>query len=234
MAAPNPLLRNQISFAVAGLLFGGLVGFIIAFELFSGRMAVPGRTGPGAPPAAAQPMGAGTGQGRQGQAGQAQGPAGEAAGAPSMDSMEQVTRELEALRRMLQEDPRNLAALRRMAGLYMDAAMYDRAMEFLRQAVDIDPADVHTLTDLGTCLYMVGRPDEALAHFKDAIGRDPSHPKPWYSMGLAYVEAGDYQKGEEAFAEALRLSPGAFDMNELRAEIEKVKAQRSGKAGSPS
>jgi len=214
--------KEQISFAIAGVIFGFLVGFVVSHEIYGGRFAgVPvmgGSSMAGSPRGPAQ-SGAGDAS-----------PAG-GGGAPPMDMMQQVQQELDALKQAVKEDPRNVAALGRLARLYMDAGMYDQAAKFYSDALDVDPANVHIRTDLGSCLLMMGKADDALRQLKDATARDAGHGQTWYWMGLAHVERGEYEEGEAAFARALELSPGSFDMAALRAEIEKLKAKRAGKPG---
>ncbi len=214
--------KEQISFAVAGVIFGFLAGFVVSHEIYGGRFA-------GVPVAGASAM-RGSPRGPA-QSGAGAAPPAGGGGAPSMDMMQQVQKELEALKQAVKEDPRNVAALGRLAGLYMDAGMYDQATKFYSDALDVDPSNVHIRTDLGSCLLMMGKADEALRELKDASSRDPGHGQTWYLMGLAHVERGEYEEGEAAFSKALELNPGSFDMAAVRAEIERVKAKRAGKPG---
>jgi len=214
--------KEQISFAVAGVIFGFLVGFVVSHEISGGRFA-------GVPVTGASAM-AGSPRGPAQSGAAAAAPAG-GGGAPPMDMMQQVQMELDALKKAVKEDPRNVAALGRLARLYMDAGMYDQAAKFYGDALSVDPSNIHTRTDLGSCLLMMGKADDALKELKDAASRDPGHGQTWYWMGLAHIERGEYVEGEAALAKALELNPGSFDMAALRAEIEKVKAKRAGKPG---
>lgn len=209
--------REHISFAVAGVIFGFLMGFVIAHEMYGGRFAAlaSGAASEPAPMAARQSA-----------------PTGDQ-GAGMMD---QVTQELNALNRAIQENPDDTVALGRLGSLYMDAAMYEQAVEYFRRAVETDPSDVHMRTEMATAMLMMGKAHEALAEFEDCVELDPGHGKTWYWKGLAHVEVGEYDQGEASFARALELMPGAFDIEELRTEIEKIKSQRSseGEGASPS
>ncbi len=149
--------------------------------------------------------------------------------------MEQVTQELNALRAVLKDDPRNVQALSRLGRLYMDASMFDKALGFLETAVKESPDDVGIRTDMATSLLMMGRAEEAVAEFKTCLERDPAQARTWYSMGFAYVQMAQYDQAEQAFEKALELSPGAFDMQALKAEIDRLKAQRGARSsGAPS
>jgi tetratricopeptide (TPR) repeat protein len=148
--------------------------------------------------------------------------------------MDQVSQELSALKQAIQDDPKDVVALGRLGGLYMDAGMYDQAIDYFRRAVEAEPADVHMRTEMATTMLMMGQAREALTELEDCIELDPGHGKTWYWKGLAHVEVGEYEKGEASFAKALELMPGSFDLEELRAEIEKIKAQRASESGGAS
>ncbi len=219
--------KEHISFAIAGVIFGFLLGFVIAHEIYGGRFAglpLASASAPSAPsPRQAGPMGS--------QGAPPAGSTGEAPAGGGEDTMEQVRREILALKQAIQEDPRNATALRRLGSLYMEAGMYDQALPFLRDALAADPADVHARTDMAACLLMTGKTAEALEELKACVARDTDHPKTWYYLGLAHVESGEYAEGETAFARALELSPGSFDMEQIRAGIQRMRARRE--SGAP-
>jgi len=209
------LSSKQISFGIAGIVFGFLLGYVAAYEIHTGRM-----TG-SSPAAMAPPPGMGGA------------PAGQAAGGgppgdPHADQMGQVTQELAALKQALDQDPNNLTALVRMGNLYMDASMFDRAVEFYQRALVLDENNPDVRTDMGACLRELGKPQEALAAFRESLSRDPNHWKSWFNIAIVNLyDLGEYDKAEEAFEKVVDLNPGALDMNAVRAEIEKVKAGRA-------
>ena len=210
--------REHVSFAVAGVIFGFLLGFVIAHEMYGGRFAAVASGAGAAPPPA--PMGAR----------QSAGPADEPA-APHTGAMDQVTQELNALKQAIQNNPGDAVALGRLGGLYMDAGMYEQAIDYFSRAVEVNPSDVHLRTEMATALLMMGKAREALAELEGCVELDPAHGKTWYWKGLAHVELGEYEKGEASFAKALELMPGAFNLEELQAEIERIKAQRGSEGG---
>ncbi len=218
--------RESLSFGVAGVIFGFLLGFVVAHEMYGGRFAgMPfGAVTPGAP--AGQPS-----------SGSMAAPSAASGATPqvgSADTMEQVTLELNALKQALQEDPHDVKVLGRLGQLYMDAAMYEQAIQYYRQALAVQPGDAHLRTDMATSLLMMGNAVEALAELKDIVAGDPEHGKTWYWLGLAHVEAGEFEQGKAAFTKALELMPGSFDMEEISSEIEKVKARRAAESSGSS
>ena len=229
VSSNSTITRQNISFAIAGVIFGGVLGFIGAHLAYGGRSGATGAAAPetmggqrGAPVMAPDASaGAGPQQAAPG------GPPGEQGG-PSMDQMESVTRELAALKKAVEDDPRNVAALGRLGNLYMDAGMFDKSVDFYKRALEIEPHDPDLRTDMGTCLRQMGRFDEAVREFERSVADDPKHWKGWFNIGIVNLyDLGNYQKAEESFAKALELNPGSFDMDAVRKEIEKVRSEKS-------
>ncbi len=196
---------KQISFGIAGIIFGFLLGYVTAYEIHTGRMM--GVTQAAAAPPSA-PMG-----------GNAP-PAGAAGGGPQADRMAQVQQELAALRQALDQDPNNLVALVRMGNMYMDASMFDKAADLYQRALDVDPNNPDVRTDMGACLREMGKTKEALAAFEKSLSQDPNHWKSWFNIAIVNLyDLGDYEKADAAFRKVVELNPGALDMKAVEAEI---------------
>lgn len=234
MSGTSSITRQHISFAIAGIVFGALLGFVGAHQLYGGRFSGSGGAPEtmggqrGAPTMASSPAGP------EGGGGGASGPGPAPGGGDQMAQMEQVKKELAALKQAIEKDPHDVSALGRLGNLYMDAGMYDKAAEYYRDALEVEPGNPDLRTDLGTCLRGMGRVSDALREFQESVSRDPKHWKGWFNIGIVYLyDLDQYQKAEEAFGRALALNPGSFDMNAVRAEIEKVRAAKAGRpAGS--
>ena len=153
-----------------------------------------------------------------------------------MDMMQKVTEELAALKKALERDPHNAMVLTRLGNIYMDAGMHDRALSYYTSALDAEPGNVDVRTDMGTCLRQMGRPAEALKAFEESLSRDPNHWKSWFNIGVVSMyDLADYDRALTAFAKVHDLNPGGFDMDAVRAEIDRLKSEKPGKtAGSPS
>ena len=231
----STITRQNISFAVAGVIFGGVLGFVAAHLAYGGRHG--GVSSAAAPETMGGQRGApvmGSGASGESDAGGQRPQPGGDQGGPSMEQMEQVKKELAALKHAVDEDPRNVAALGRLGNLYMDAGMFDKAVDYYRRALVVEPDNPDLRTDMGTCLRQMGRIDEALREFEQSVAAHPGHWKGWFNIGIVNLyDLGKYQRAEESFARALELNPGSFDMGAVRKEIEKVRAEKSARpAGS--
>ena len=228
--------KGQMSFAFAGLLFGFLVGFVVAHQVYNvrggGEFVHPPMpdgsmpTGTQERPGAAG-MGAGSGT-NPGMAGD--NPSGGAAGggAPDMAMMEQVQKEIEALKARIEKEPGNVAALTRLGDMFFDAGKFDRAKELYESALAAKPDDINVQTDLGTVLRNLGQPQEAIKHFEAAVERQPDHWKGWFNIGIVSLyDLHDFQRAQQAFEKVAALKPDSINMDALKAEIEKVRSEHA-------
>jgi tetratricopeptide (TPR) repeat protein len=162
--------------------------------------------------------------------------AGDAGAPPDMAVMEQVRREIDELKKAIEANPKDVTALTRLGNLYMDAGMFDRAAQFYGDALAVDATLVDVRTDMGTCLRRMGRPQEALDAFQASVRQDPAHWKSWFNIGVVCLyDLQRYEEAEKAFEQVLALNPGSFDMNAVREEIRRLRANPAqGSQGEPS
>jgi cytochrome c-type biogenesis protein CcmH/NrfG len=209
--------KGQISFAFAGLLFGSLVGFVVAHQMYAGRGA-----GFAHPPTPSGMAGGGSRAGGQGSGGAM--PGGQEG---AMASMEAVTKEIASLKELLSQEPENSMALTRLGNLYFDAGMFNEATEYYGRALEVIPDDVNVRTDLGTAFRNTGQAREALTQFEAAVEREPGHWKGWFNIGIVSLyDLGDYDRARDAFDRVAELKPGTVDMSALQQEIERVRAEK--------
>lgn len=214
--------KGQISFAIAGVIFGFLVGFVVAHQVYVGRGEAafqhppvpPGMARGGSPPGGAMP-GSGAGAGPPGGGGTA--------------TMEAVQKEIAGLKKALEEDPDDVESLVRLGNLYFDAGMFQEASGYYERALEVNPGDIMVQTDLGTTLRRLGRPREALDHFRAAVAADPSHWRGWFNIGVVSLyDLGQFDQAREAFAKVDELNPGTIDMTALQEEIDRIKSEGAG------
>ncbi|HZN04597.1 MAG TPA: tetratricopeptide repeat protein [Candidatus Polarisedimenticolia bacterium] len=220
------MTREQWRFLVSGILFGFLVGYVVAWGVAVPRVKheaapVPEAGNLGMTGAVIGP-GAGSGNSGGGEAGtEAQGQEG---GAGREELMARVFQEIASLREALEKNPRDVQALVRLANFYQDAGKYDQAIEYYRRALAEDGKLVDARTDLGICLREMGRPDDAIAEFRRSLDTDPRHWQTWLNLGIVSLfDKHDLETAAAAFGKVEELHPEYPGLAELKEEVRRAR-----------
>ena len=151
---------ESIVFAIAGTLFGLIVGWILGSQQAgsAARVAAPAAaaaTGCGARPAAAA---AARRARREPRPGAAHGGRAESAGHRRRASQ--------------------------LGNIYFDAERYTDAITWYEDALKLKPSDADVSTDLGVAYYYTNQPDRAVKQFEHSLAIDPKHTKTLLNMGI--------------------------------------------------
>lgn len=148
---------ESIVFAIAGSLFGLIVGWILGSQ-------TAGTSRPPAPVAeqAAAPA-ASTGQ-------------------PAAAPLDQ--NRVQALRTAAEQSPTDVEPRVQLGNLYFDAEQYSDAVTWYEAALALKPADANVSTDLGVAYYYMNQPDRAVKQFEHSLSVDPKHTKTLLNMGI--------------------------------------------------
>ncbi|MGH9748727.1 MAG: tetratricopeptide repeat protein [Candidatus Polarisedimenticolia bacterium] len=217
--------KEQVRFLVSGVLFGFLVGYVIAYAVHEPRVVAEA-----APVPAAGNLGMGGGPGDGGGAPPAGLPDGHPpmGGAGNEEQMTRIFERLNELKARIEKEPKDAAALVELAGLYHQAAKYDQAIDLYRRALEVRPADVENRTHLGVCLREVGKSDEAIAQFRTALSYDAKHWPTWLNLGVvALLDKNDVEEARRAFAKVEELNPSFEDLPMLKEELRKRATPKS-------
>jgi tetratricopeptide (TPR) repeat protein len=188
---------ESLVFAVAGMFFGLIAGWLIGSQQSIIRPAVP-------PPQQ-----------------QAAAPAGTATPAPPRLD-EQEAKRLEDLAR---SDPANATPRTQLANLYFDAEKYDLAIKWYEQALTLDPTNPDVSTDLGVSYYYSNQPDRALAQFKHSLEIDPKHTKTMLNQGivLAFGKQ-DLEGATKVWQQVVDLAPNTPEGQAARRALDSMKS----------
>jgi len=207
--------KDQIQFLVSGILFGFLVGYIIAYAVYE-----PGVVQQAAPVPAAGNMGMSQSQPMAGTA-PARDSGGQGAGNEQV--MAQVFQEISALKVAIEKDPQDVSALLRLANMYHDARKFEEAVEYYRKALATTPKDVDARTDMGICMYEMGMADDAIAQFRTSLSYEPKHWQTWLNLGIVSLSSkNDVKTATEAFGKVEEINPGFKDLPMLKEALKKA------------
>jgi cytochrome c-type biogenesis protein CcmH/NrfG len=137
----------------------------------------------------------------------------------------QAQEEVQRLRNMTAQDPRNGEAWVRLGNLLMDTHRFGEAIDAYQKALDIDPKNVDVRVDMGVCYRNGGKSDIAVKEFRKAIEINPSHVTAHKNLAivLAY-DLHDNAGAVKEFEKSLQLEPNAPDAERVKNELQKLKA----------
>ena len=205
---------ESIVFAIAGICFGTILGWVIGTQQAGKRTATPVQLQQAAPAAAAgspDPAPAGTRQ-----------PA-------ALDEGK-----VQSLLTIIKSDPKNVGAHVQLANTYFDAERYPDAIKWYEEALKLDPKNPDASTDLGVSYYYSGRTDEALKQFETSLKLNPKHAKTLFNKGivLAFGKR-DLQGATEAWQQVVQLAPGTPEAQAAQQGLQGIAAAQ-GRAPAPS
>ena len=131
------------------------------------------------------------------------------------------------LKEAITKDPKNVNAWISLGNMMMDSSRFNEAVDAYQKALDIDPKNVDVRVDMGTCYRNAGKPDIAVKEYRKAIEYDPRHLHAHQNLGvvLAY-DLKDYAQAVKEFETALAIAPNAPAAEQLKQEIQKLKAMK--------
>ena len=185
---------DSIVFAIAGICFGIILGWVIGTEQASKRVAAPVQLQQSAPAAQAAPP----------DTDQAAAPATGKPQAPPLDEGK-----VQNLQTIIKSDPKNAGAYVQLSNAYFDAERYPDAIKWYEEGVKLDPKNPDASTDLGVSYYYSGRTDDALKQFENSLTLNPKHAKTLFNKGivLAFGKR-DLQGATVAWQQVVQLAPG--------------------------
>jgi tetratricopeptide (TPR) repeat protein len=199
---------ESIVFALAGVAFGLIAGWVIGAQQATPRA-------PAAAPAQAS----------------AAEPAAEGAGtrAALLDEA-QVT----ALKSVASREPSNAKPRAQLGNLYFDAERYPEAIQWYGEAVKLAPDDVNISTDLGVCYYYTNQPDKALAQFEHSLKIDPNHAKTLLNVGIVRAFGKqDLEGAVQAWQQVMKLSPESPEGQAAKRALDSLESAHRGVGGTP-
>lgn len=174
---------ESIAFAVAGMVFGLLAGWVIGAQYATSRPTPV--TAAAAAPAA--PAG------------------GQQAPAPPPPLNEA---DAERLRKEAEANPSNPTPRVALANLYFDAERYTDAITWYESALKLDARNPDVSTDLGVSYYYLNQPDRALQQFEHSLSIDPKHTKTMLNMGIVRAFGKqDLEGATRAWEQVVAIAP---------------------------
>ncbi len=197
---------ESIAFAVAGIAFGLIAGWVIGSQ-----QAVVRGPAPVQAPAASAPA------------------AGATTRAAVLDQAQ-----VNALTSIAEREPSNVKSRVELGNLYFDAERYADAIKWYEQAVTLDPKDVNVSTDLGVCYYYSNEPDKALTQFDRSLAIDPTHAKTLLNVGIVRAFGKqDLDGATKAWQQVIQLAPDSPEGQAAKRALDTLRSAHPAAAGAP-
>jgi len=122
-----------------------------------------------------------------------------------------------------------ITAIRALSGLgelALKSGDFEKASGYFARALDISPEDEAAAYNVGEIFFSNQKNDDAIKYFELAIKIKNTWPKPYYRLGLVYLNKGDYPKAIENLNKFLELdpqNPEAPNVRNIVATLEKMK-----------
>jgi tetratricopeptide (TPR) repeat protein len=195
--------RENILFAIIGLLLGFIVGFMFASSMAQKNAMQPATAG--ALPADHPPVG---GQGQN---------------APNPQAMQaQVQASLEKAR----NEPQNFDAQMQAADLYYQIQRYDQALEYLLKANSLKPTDYKTVVLLGMVNLDAQHYDQAEKWYRAAMKMKSDDVMVLAGLAATTLQKGDAKAAEDAIAQLEKVDPNSEDLPQFRDKLASLKAAK--------
>lgn len=193
--------RENLLFAVIGVLLGFIVGFMFASTM-SQKMAQTQMAGASQNLPADHP------------------PVGGAQGSADPAAMrEQVTAQIDKARK----EPQNFDAQIKAAELFYQIQRYDQAIEFLLKANQLKPTDYETIAILGVVNLDAGHYDQAEKWYRVALKMKSDDVRTLAGLAAATLGKGDAKAAEDAIAQLEKADPTSEDLPQFKQKLAGLK-----------
>lgn len=193
---------ESIAFAVAGSLFGLIVGWILGSQQATGTNRVA--------PAPVQQQ-------------QAAAPAGGGGSASQPIALDE--NRAQAMRTAAEQDPKDARSRVELGNMYFDAERYNDAITWYEDALRINPSDPNVSTDLGVAYYYTNQADKAVAQFEHSLQVDPKHTKTLLNLGIVKAFGKqDLDGAADAWQRVVALAPDSPEGQAARKALEGLRS----------
>lgn len=195
--------RENILFAIIGILLGFIVGFMFASSMSQKAALQPATAGTQGLPADHPPV------------------AGQNAQNPQA-MFAQVQASIEKAR----NEPKNFDAQVEAAELYYQIQRYDQAIEYLLKANEIKPTDYRTVVLLGLVNLDAGHYDTSEKWYRAAMKMKSDDVMVLAGLAAATLQKGDAKAAEDAIARLEKVDPNSEDLPQFRDKLASLKGNK--------
>jgi tetratricopeptide (TPR) repeat protein len=195
------MTRENILFAIIGILLGFIVGFMFASSMSQKQAMQQAAAGSSTMPADHPPVGS----------------------AQNTPDPQAVRAQVSASLDQARNEPNNFEAQVKAADLYYQIARYDQAIEFLIKANQIKPTDYDTVVKLGLFNLDAGHFETAEKWYRAAMKMKSDDVMVLAGLAATTLQKGDAKGAEDAIAKLEKVAPDSVDLPQFREKLASLK-----------
>ncbi len=194
------MTRENLLFAIIGVLLGFIVGFLFASNQYQRQASTTATTSRNLPPDHPQVQ-----------------------QSPGQNPQE-VFAQVQAAISKARTEPNNFDAQMKAAELYYQIQRYDQALEYLLKANQLKPDDYEAIVALGQVNIDGQRFDQAEKWLKVALLKKPEDVRVLASLTFALLQKGDAVGAAKAIATLEKVDPNNQDLPQYRDKLASLKS----------
>ena len=202
------MTRENLLFAIIGILLGFIVGFLLANSINQRDFAAR--------------LGSATGQQSQNLP-----PNHPPVGGDQGTDPQQVFSQVQAAMKQAHEQPNNFEAQLTAAKLEYQIQRFDQAVEYLLAANKLKPTDFDVLAMLGVANLDGGHFDAAEKWYRAALQKKPDDMPSLDGLCAALLSKGDAKDAEEAINKLAKIDPTNQDLPQFRTKLAELKSSKT-------
>ena len=195
------MTRENLLFAIIGLLAGFIVGFLFASSMSQRQFAPAVAGGSQNLPADHPPI-----------------------SSSNSSDPQQVFADVQASMKKAREEPQNFEAQVAAARLEYQIRRYDEAIEFLLKANKLRPDDYETIANLGVVNLDAGHYEQSMKWYKAAMLKKQDDIVVVDGLCAAALGAGDVKEAEQAIAKLEKLDSQNSDLSQFKEKLANLKS----------
>jgi len=198
------MTRDNLLFAIIGVLFGFIVGFMLAGNISQREAASSGVSRSQALPADHPAVGD--------------------SAAPGPATRGGMQAEVQQALDKARNEPTNFEAQVNAANLYYQIQRYDQAIDYLLKANQLQPDDFETVANLGMVNMDAGHYEAAERWYKAALAKKPDDVRVLDGYIAVLLQEGKTKEADEAIAKLAKADPENVDLAKFRDKLASLKS----------
>ena len=196
------MTRDNLLFAIIGILLGFIGGFLLASNISSREAALRSTAGTTQNLPADHPP---------------------VPGAQTGDGGQQMLASVQTAMKQARENPNDFEAQVTAAKMQYQIQRYDQAIEYLLAANKVKPTDWDVLAMLGVANLDAGHFDAAEKWYRAALLKKPDDMPTLDGLCAALLSLGKAKEAEEAINKLAKIDPTNQDLPQFRAKLAELK-----------